>query len=264
MIEEWTNADFDALLDGGLVAEDDGASPLTLLGRRIAGQYVDVLVPFAQEVFRGPPGEAAVTALTEGMAALTRLVSATHDEDFLRQLEQMPSLIERASCAHPAQRSGFLRDMRSWILGIADLLDETDGQRLRTQFDADAGDAPLLQHLRDLPGMGKRRVQRLYCAGLYTAAALGGADPQDVSAVTGIPVTIARRCVQASQEFADQQRRTLVERLSRDVTRLLAMAQGAEEDVDEILALVHESISTLQRAATSMQGQTETPTHGEI
>lgn len=256
MTDDWTAEDFEALLSCGALS-DDTDDPLKQLGRRIAGQYVDVLIPFAQEVFRGPPGRAAVAALTEAMTALHRLVSATGDDAFARHLDQMPALIERASVSHPSQRSGFLRDMRTWILRVAEMLDPQDSEHLRQHFDAEAGDAPLLEHLRSVPGVGKQRLQRLYCAGLYTPNALSEAEAGDVAVVTGIPMEIAERCIEASRAFTRLRRQQVVERLSSDVRHVLLLLSEAPDpafasSIREVLSDLVAALEATEQAPGSL------------
>ena len=71
--------------------------------------------------------------------------------------------------------------------------------------------------------LGQRRVQRLYCAGLYTPEALGAAVPEDVAMVTGIPLAIARRCVEASASFVAFQLSSHVQRFQHEGQMVLEL-----------------------------------------
>ena len=257
MTDAWTLADFDSLLEHGHAVCDDDNGLLRNLGRRIAGQAVDVIGAFTQEVFAGPPGPAAADALHEATSALTRLVVATKDVALEAHLRELSLLVARASDTHPSRRSAFLRDMRGWVLQMADLLTEEDGLHLRTLVDADTADAPLLGHLRGVPGVGPRRIQRLYCAGLYTPETLAAADPEDVSILTGIPVSVARRCVAESAAFSAAQFDRHVNQLRRECHMVLELARRRSELEPDVVDLLAVAVSRLRGVLEHLESPPE-------
>lgn len=252
------DSEIDALIDSGDLVEDTG-SELQELGRRIAGQYVDAVLPFVQSVFRGRAGSESVEALRRAGDALSRLASATRDRSFERVLAELPELVQRSTDARPAQRSGFLRDLREWVLSLAELLGGSDAARLRSRFDASEGNAPLLEHLREVPGIGERRIQRLYCAGLYTADALERAEISDVAAVTGIPEGVVRRSVEASERFVEQRRASMARRLEADAREILDLATASASSAspsgeadDPLVAAIRRAVRDLQASLNTM------------
>lgn len=241
--------DLEALIGAGIVLEDE-RDPLEKLGRRIAGQYVDVLVPFVQEVFRGPPGAGALTALDGAQQALTQLVEATNDRVFADHLGQLPELMERANIKSGTRRSGFLRDMRTWVMTLADLLEPDDAQSLRVRFDADAVEDPFLAQLGRIPGVGPRRLQRLFCAGLHSVDVLKIAQPDEITLVTGVPIDVAERCVAVAVEYHQSQKTMLIERISTDArqAREVLVSAGVEPSV---AGAVEAALEQLRQALAS-------------
>ena len=261
--DQWTLDDLEGLLEGGLVSEDE-RDPLERLGRQIAGQYLDAILPFCTQVFQGPPGQGAVLAAQEASQALSVLASSTHDDAFSTLLTRLDGLMERAKSARGSARSGFLRDMRAWTMDLAELLEPEDGEALRRRFDARRAEAPLLDHLATVKGIGKRRIQRLYCAGLYTPDALMGAAPSDIAAVTGIPEELARDVIHAATTFEMKRRKDIAHRLINDADQASDLVRQARTKssvpVDaEVVKALAQAVERLQAALEHLNVSSHPP-----
>ncbi len=110
----WTLDDFEGLLESGLASGDE-RDPLERLGRQIAGQYLDAIVPFCTQVFQGPPGPGAVLAAQEASQALGVLAQSTGDKAIGGLLERLDGLTARAETARGSAATTFEVERRKDI-----------------------------------------------------------------------------------------------------------------------------------------------------
>ena len=68
-----------------------------------------------------------------------------------------------------------------------------------------------IRNLTDLPGVGPSTSSKLMNAGYTTLEAIAVATPQELSAVTGIPLTAAQRIIRAAREALDIRFKTALE-----------------------------------------------------
>jgi predicted flap endonuclease-1-like 5' DNA nuclease len=208
----------------------EASDELTGLSRRIAGQYAEVVAAFASHAFAGRSGEAALQQVRMAVNALRRLSQATHDDDVLLALDRLDGVLEHHSARGGRARQRFLKDLRDALLALADHLEPADADRLRNLVVFDRRALPLLDELANLPGIGPRRLERLYCAGLFTVEAVGAANPEEIAQVTGLPRPLAERVVEATRQFAGEQRRRVLTELQERATQLNAALTGIPLD----------------------------------
>ncbi|MEL6349537.1 MAG: helix-hairpin-helix domain-containing protein [Myxococcota bacterium] len=198
-----------------LVFEDgpDVSGELVRLGRQLTGQYIDVLANYTQAVFSNQGNAGTGKGLHGALTSLIRLADATGDADLLDQLQRLLALTEQGVPTRRTARDRFLRALRERVLHIADCLQDADRDRLRELILYDRAALPLLNEIGNIHGIGPRRLERLYCAGLFTVKRVEAASPEDISATTGIPMTLSERIVATTRAFAESRRRNSVEEM---------------------------------------------------
>ena len=107
---------------------------------------------------------------------------------------------------------------------------------------------PLLEELANLKGIGPKRLERLYCAGLFT-----------IAEVTGLPRKLAEQVVDSTREFAERQRRSCVVELHQRVQEfhaVLPRLNPANEDDRRMLDLARQTLAELQSALSQIEQAT--------
>ncbi|MEZ4316260.1 MAG: helix-hairpin-helix domain-containing protein [Myxococcota bacterium] len=192
------------------------------VSRRIAAQYAEIVTSFAASAFRGDVRKATIEQVGNAIEALLRLASAAGDHTQSALLDELLGLVQPATTgrlnSRPRQKA--LAALREWIPRFAATLEDEDRERLTRLVVWDTATAPLMDELSELKGIGPKRLQRLYSAGLFTVDAVVGADPDDVAAVTGLPRDLAARVVEATGTYAHIERRRCME-VVRERTRRL-------------------------------------------
>lgn len=246
--------DFAALVEGGFVVEEseDGSDPggLQALSRRISGQYVEVLAAYAGAAFHGRATDALQSQVEAALGGLTRLAEASEDVALATCLGRLGILLPQTAVMGGQRRRDFMRELSDWVLEFSDLLEPEDADRLRGLVRFDMGSLPLLDRLSSVRGIGPKRLQRLYSAGLFSVDVVAGAEVRDVASVTGLPETLARRVVQAAQEFAEEERRSVARDLKRRSAQL-RQALGELNDDEErqrVIAAALEAMNEIREA----------------
>lgn len=204
---------------------------LVAVTHRIASQFVGVLHATAGRLFGAKDPRGPLQQLRSTLDALRRLAEASHDAPHLALLDEIAEEASRfAEAPHGRARDRFLGRLRSWLPRYADQLGGDDGDALRglVRFDPDA--VPLFGELREIPGIGRRRLERLFCAGLWSVDVVSAADPVEVAAVTGLPRTLAEDVVRRARMWSEEQRRrALVDLRARlaDVSRIVGAIDPA-------------------------------------
>ena len=248
--DDWSlldGIDFDVDLDAptsSMDSQDLLTAPsmeLTRVSRRIAGQYVEVLAGFAQGVF------GRTTTVTSGQAqtaadSLERLAKAAGATKQLDLLKTFRSLITPATTgeANSRSRRTAITQLRDWIPQFGATLDEDDAQRLISLVKWDRDQTPLLQELAAIRGIGPKRIQRLYAAGLFRVEQVAAADPKDIRATTGIPQNLADAVVLATQQYAKTERQrclTSLDQHSARLSRLLLVAHDKDAEPEVVATL---------------------------
>lgn len=245
--------DFAALVEGGFVVqetdEDVDASGLQRLSRRISGQYVDVLAGYAGAAFHGRATEALRTQVDAALGGLTRLAQASGDRPLEACLTRLGALLPQTTVLGGARRRDFMRDLSAWVLDFAELLEPEDADRLRALVRFDTDRLPLLDRLAEVRGIGPKRLQRLYCAGLFSVDVVAGATAEDVASVTGLPSRLSARVVEAAAEFADEERRAVAMDLRRRSAQLKRTLSEVDDDErQQVIAVALEAMNEIREA----------------
>ena len=209
--------DIAMLFDDDSIVQDTGESQnaaLQELSRQISGQYVDVLAAYAGSAFGGR-ASAARSQVDAALDALMRLAVASEDSDLVTCLAELAALLPMAEEEGARKRQQFMGQMREWVLRFADLLGIDDAARMRHLVTVDRSANPLLDELANIRGIGPKRLERLYCAGLFSVSVISQADPVDVAHVTGIPSKLAEDVVAATLDYATRCRAETLEGLTR-------------------------------------------------
>jgi hypothetical protein len=200
------------------------------VSRRIAGQYVEVLAHFASRAFAGEAEDATLAQAASAVDALLRLADATGDRVQSRLLVELGYLLEPVARTvdRSRSRSRALTRLREWLPDFAATLEPDDAERLLALVRWDAATVPLLEELQKLRGMGPKRLERLYAAGLFSVDTVASAEPEDIAAVTGIPRALAEEVVAATRRYAADEPERCVAQLVRTIHRLRSIAGRAD------------------------------------
>lgn len=225
--------------------QDDDGDELRSMIHGIAGNHVDVVARFARGVFGKSDSIADHQQFASALSSLVRLAEATED-DTLRVLlsDMMVAVVERSTRSELGKdRARFLPRLTRFLEAFAAHLPEADAARLREIVHWEPDRVPLLAEIKGLRGIGPRRLDRLYCCGLYTVETVAHADPGDIAAVCGLPLALSSQVVDAAREFALRERaRSLTDaRMRIQMFVRMAAALGdtvPEESVQAALAAV--------------------------
>ncbi|MBK7757528.1 MAG: hypothetical protein IPI35_14220 [Deltaproteobacteria bacterium] len=240
--------------------ELEASEELHALARTLSGQYVDVVGAFVRQVFSSRPGRAQPGNQVLGaLDALLRLSRETGDLPLQAALSTVHDVIKSGVPEHRRDFNRFLTQLRDGVLLFADLLREEDAERLKGLILYQDRSLPLLEELANLKGIGPKRLERLYCAGLFTIEAVAEADPADVAEVTGLPRKLAEQVVDSTREFAERQRRSCVVELHQRVQEfhaVLPRLNPANEDDRRMLDLARQTLAELQSALSQIEQAT--------
>jgi hypothetical protein len=228
------------------------------VSRRIAAPYVDLIEAFAGGLIQRRPSSGMAGQLIHAMEALHRLAEASGDALASGVVEEL--LVDLRQFAHHAQHRRAIdrmaTRMRAWIPRFAALLQGGARDRMLSLVSFRGKALPLFQELSAIEGIGPRRLERLYCAGLYTVDAVLGADPLEIAAVTGLPPALARRVVDATVAWNAEQRLRSVRELQARATEVLLAFRAGEQD-PEVLTLARDALLALQAALATQTPSVE-------
>lgn len=251
------DAEFTALLGpqpgpAGLVACLGPSAELTAVTNRISSQYVEIVRLAAAGVFSGGDTRSSLHQLASALDALEKLARVAQEPEPVALIDELrPTLLACAANPRGRDRDRFLARLRTWLPRFAEGLGEP-GDSLRELVSYDTASIPLFEDLLGLRGIGPRRLDRLFCAGLYAVEVVSGADPVEVAQVTGLPRGLAEEVVARARGFAeDRRRRCLTELRARlaefqDVVRTLdpgsapelhALAQAAVREMQGMVTM---------------------------
>jgi len=252
MSTEWSfsAADLDAMMAGeGMVPApvllDERDEELLRLTRRIAGQYVEVLAGSLALAFMGKDSSATDSQLAAALETMLRLADACGADELGRARREMDLLVRDWQQRRPRRRAAFIHALRDSVLSLCRCLEPEDAASLKKLVVYERRSLPLLDELAALPGIGPRRLGRLYSAGLFTVEAVSAADPMEVAQVTGLPRKLAEEVVRATRTYADAERRKSLEELRSRATDALSTLRLMRPDLREDRALIELTRSTL-------------------
>lgn len=232
----------------------DVSTELIGLGRQLTGQYVDVLATFTRTAFSSRSGSAADPGLHAALDSLVRLARATDDVSLLEQLSELQDLTGAGIPSRTRRRHRFLDQLRERILNIAGCLLDPERTRLQGLVRFEEAGQPMLNEIGNIPGIGPKRLERLYCAGLFTPERIKAASAAEISEVTGIPVALAERVVETSRAFAAAERQRCVEEMRHRIQAFLSALPQLRQDEDrELIASARVALAQLQQALDDVE-----------
>lgn len=240
MMPEFTFDDFDPseLLGTGAVdePEDDSTSALRQVADKISAQYGEIIATWSAKVLSSlePVATAGVDAT---VANLLRLARSADSQDQVELLEDLRETLRMIEGTTPSSRNGDRArvQLRDWIPAFADTLEGEDAERLRSLVEWTPGSVPFLEELREVHGIGPRRLTRLYSAGLGQLDAVANASPDDVVHVTGIPHSIAVEVVRRARSYAQEERDRCVHDIRDRAARLEMLLTRVQDNPDQDL-----------------------------
>ena len=244
------------LFGSGLVTEvdTDSASALQEVVQRISGHYGEIIATWSARVL-ATTEPADTSGMEVTVANLLRLAESSGEEQQLRLLRELSHTLTELSGTRPRTRRGESAriKLRDWIPAFAETLTGEDSARLLALVRWDAETMPLLDELREIRGIGPRRLTRLYSAGLGSVDAVADADPADVAAVTGIPLGIAESVVRRAGEFAVQDRARCIHDIQRRAVRLeMLLTRIGKGPNPELVDAAREALAQVEHAFTPL------------
>lgn len=225
------------------------------VSRRIAGQYVEVVARFAASAFGRSDGGVSTEQVTAAVGALLRLAAAANDDEQRDLLEELLMLVVPATTGRRNARSRqtAIAALREWMPRFARTLEPEDSRRLvnLVQWDSDA--APLLDELAGIRGIGPVRLGRLYSAGLFTIDAVAGADPEDIVAVTGIPIALAHDVVKTTRVYAVEERERCLSGLVEQANRLRRVLKAMPTHEHQVTTAAREALAVVERTLIELK-----------
>lgn len=251
-------------IDGGTADLADLLEPSDELGRvarRVAGQYVEILARYAATAFAGTGPAAGLSQLEAAMGALVRLAEASHDAAQIDLLDALATILPGLAAPRESRVArNALAKLADWIPRFAATLEPEDGRRLLTVVHWEKGSAPLLDELASIKGMGRRRLARLYAAGLLTVDVIASARPDEIAQVTGLPRALVDEVVARARAFARDDRQRRLEELRDQSLRLAQLARSVHlSDDPAVRSLAAEAIAALAGALDILSVPREAP-----
>ena len=114
-------------------------------------------------------------------------------------------------------RTRLVAGLRAGRPRLGDLLPPAEDEQVRTIVQYDFRTQPLLRQHASSRGIGKKRLASLHCAGLFEVEVVSTADPEEISAVTGIPSKLSAEVVRSAKKYASEQRTRTIEEQRRVV-----------------------------------------------
>lgn len=262
----FSDEDLALVLEGG----GDGPVPAPVvsgealaLARTLGAQYAEVIGHYAVDSMLGRTSRHG-PKLRQIVKSLTRLAVEMGDLEILElyhQLEDLIAVFSNASLGEARQAAS--QRLRDWVMTFAGYVDEETATKLRRLVVFRKGVHPLISHLREIRGIGDKRLERLYVAGLLTTESLVEADPIELAQVVGVPLRLARQIVEASRRFFEQQRLVHVRSLQSavgEVTRALREVDPYDESHMRLVATVRDTIAGLEQAMRDLETTWNTKT----
>lgn len=245
--------DFDGWF-GVEIVEEEEDDALRRLTRRIAGQYGEVLIHFAERAYAEPDVRDLAQSMRPTLDNLVRLAQSsghTGQVDLLRELDEV---IEKLAVgtARSRARTQALSTLREWLPRFAETLLPEDAARVKALVELPT--APLIGEFRAIPGIGEARLKRLYSAGLLTLGSVANANPVDVSEVTGIPLGVCEQVVASARDYAARERSRCLTDVAQRAMRLQAILDAVElADDPELASAARKAIQQLEHALSRLE-----------
>lgn len=241
---------FDGLDLGAAVAEEllRPSDELGRVARRIAGSYVTVVARHAAVAFGRDASDDGDLEVRSAVDALQRLAHAADDRRQLGLLHELGGLLDDLRAPHARASQRALTALTDWIPRFAETLEPEDARRLLDLVHWEKGSVPLLEELGTIRGIGRKRLARLYAAGLFSVDTVANARPEEIVQVTALPYPLAVQVVARTRQFAEDERRRCVSDLRDRAMRLAALVRSFHGAGAGTGGLVEEATAALRQA----------------
>lgn len=241
-------------LDEG--ANDTEQSALSAVSMDIAKDLVEVVALCGSQLLSGRDEKRVVDQFQEGLTSLMRLAKASEDEEHIAHLDRLQEgLAEyRKSAGRSGPRHTFLNLLRDWLPEYGRFLGGDSEERLVEMVEFDSDSAPLFVELSNLRGVGPRRLRRLHGAGFYQAALLSEANPEELAAVTGLPIKLSHQVVEQSKEWLEVQRRKAIVDMKRrlqEFQEAVALVRGSSQS--ELQGAAEDALLSMKKLLQDME-----------
>ncbi|MCB9680734.1 MAG: helix-hairpin-helix domain-containing protein [Alphaproteobacteria bacterium] len=245
---DFDDVELEGLFDASVSSNrpPERARDLVDLGREMVDPYLDVIAGYVRDRLRHL-GDVADDAIDAAVETLLTLTMGTGDERLFAHLQHLSSL-SRAAPVGRASVDRWRVALRQWTEDMAAELGPIRGARFRQLVDTETGTTALLDELGGIRGMGPRRLQRLYCAGLYTVDAVLSVEADEMAAVSGVPRVLCDTVRTTTAMFKEQAVTRGVSRLERDAADLeRALTRGDRIDSGDLSRLLaaHDRLSRM-------------------
>lgn len=253
--------DLEDLAGSGLVESvDENDDALHDVALRISGQYGELIASWATNTLASAD-PADTRGVEETVVNLRRLCIAANNVEQTKLLDEVLEILGRLSGTKPTQRDGESAriDLRQWLPRFGDTLGGADAERLRGIVEWSGTATPLMQELRSIPGVGPRRLTRLYAAGLADLQTVAKADPTEVAAVTAIPVNLCHRIVRRAAEYAEEERVRCIADIQQRAQRLSRLLDDVGNNRNTLSRAARAALDDVERAFHNLLAQGELP-----
>ncbi|MFK7930961.1 MAG: hypothetical protein AB8H79_22440 [Myxococcota bacterium] len=224
---------------------------LQSLGRDLAVQYVDTLGDYAVSVFAREDNEKGRLQVRAAVTSMLDLASATSDTSFSQTLGDWLTLLSAPTPRKAIARTRHIKQLKTMVQDFAELLDAQGQQQLLSIVQYRGRSSPVMAFLRQLPGIGSRRLERMYLAGLNDVDRLCLAEPEELRLVTGMPLTVAQNTIASAREFAEEERKRALHALTERAAWLTESVKKLDMSDPEQRRL----IDFARQAMTALQHQ---------
>jgi len=243
---------------GAPASERFDTSHLVDLSRDLSTQYVDVVANYASEVFGSLSPEASRAQVLAALQNLADLTAATRDTALQERVADLSQIVEEGVPRGKLARTRYVKRLRTAIEAFGELLDGEGRTRLLRIVRYRVHGDPVLGFLQGIRGVGKKRLERLYMAGLNDLDRLVEADPDDLAAVAGLPLSVAMRVQRESKVFAESERKRALHALSERADWLVRSIDDLDPNDEEQLELIRSARKAMRHLET-MLARLETP-----
>ena len=266
----FTDDDLDAFLSGAAFRESEASSRSAAtsdearnLARNLAIPYVQVVSQHAFDLATGRQ-ERFAPKLLQVLKDARRLAEEMEDEALLEHYQALASILgdERRTFSTQHDRETSSRRLHGWVSEFAYIVGGEAGRKLLREQTLKRGVNPLVAYLREVRGLGEKRLEKLFAAGLLTTDALVDADPRELSQIVGIPMGVARLVVTAATRFADEQRVASVLGLRESALEVMRHLRDLPPTDRGLIKLVAEVRDTLHRLEATLRELGQTATEG--
>ncbi|MFK7930968.1 MAG: helix-hairpin-helix domain-containing protein [Myxococcota bacterium] len=222
---------------------------LQALGRDLAAQYANTIGDYAVSVFSREDSEKGRLQVRAAITSMLDLANATSDAALVRTLTPWLPLLDAPSPRKTLARTRQIKDLKAMVKDFASLLDEQEQQQLLSIVQYRGRSSPLMAFLRQLPGIGPRRLERMFLAGLHDLDRLCTAEPDELQRVTGMPLAVAQNTCRSARVFAEEERKRAFHALTERaawLTESVGKLNMADPEQRRLIEFARQAMNALQ------------------